>query len=152
MSIDQPDFDTPAVGPLRWRVWPARQQPLATVAVLLGLAATAAVVAALAGSTALACCAAAALAVAMWRFFLPVTFELNALGVDQNILGRRRRTAWGAIGYYELCRGGLLLLEHDEVCPMAVYGSLYLPWLGHREEVLALVRRYLGEAVQAPER
>ena len=84
-----------------------------------------------------------ALATALWRFFLPVVFQLSEEGVDQWLFGRRRRIPWQAIRRYEVCSAGVLLLPHEDRPVMAAFRGLYLPWSTHRDEVLVHVHHYL---------
>ena len=85
----------------------------------------------------------AVLGLSLWRFFLPVTFELNAEGVEQSLLGWQRRIPWAAIHRYEICKAGVLLFSQADRCPIDVMRGLYLPWEEHRDEVLAHVRYHL---------
>jgi hypothetical protein len=79
----------------------------------------------------------------VWRYFVPVYFEINHQGVFQEVLGRRSRIAWRSIGGVEVCRDGLLLTPGDVCCAAA--RGLYLPWCQHRVEVLALVSYHLHQ-------
>ena len=96
--------------------------------------------------THLALLAVAALSVALWRFFLPTSFELNAEGVSQWLFGRRRRIPWRDIRRYQVCSSGVLLLPRADACPLDAYRGLYLPWAKHRPEVLAHVHYYLDRS------
>jgi hypothetical protein len=132
--------------PVNWRSWPLVEGGAKSLALLLaGLAVSAATgyVSASAFWTALATLAIAA---SLWRFFVPVYFEFSAMGVTQQVLGRRRRIAWQFIERCEICRAGIFLLPHD--APLAVFRGLYIPWGSHRAEVLALVQFYLPRARQ----
>lgn len=86
------------------------------------------------------------LALAAWRYFVPVYFEISPQGIFQEVFGRRRRISWRSIGHVEQGRDGLLLAPSGVVCP-AVRG-LYLPWGHHRAEVLALVDYHLQQLQQ----
>ncbi len=97
----------------------------------------------LTGQAPLAMLALALLMVTLWRFFVPVTFELNAQGVEQSLFRWRRRIPWSAVGSYEVCHGGVLLLPTVQQRPVDVFRGLFLPWDGRREEVLAHVRYHL---------
>ena len=135
--------------PIQWRSWPVREGAFRTSLVLLGLVAAWALVRWITGQMHLALLAMAALGLSLWRFFLPVTFELNAHGVDHSLLGRRRQVPWQAIGRYEICKSGVLLLPQADRCPIDVFRGLYLPWGSHRVEVLAHVRYHLDPWPQA---
>jgi hypothetical protein len=107
------------------------------------MAVTAPCVAQLTGRSYLGAFALTALALSLWRFFLPVLFELNAGGVHQRILGRRRHVPWKSIHRCEIFADGVLLLPMADRCALDALRGLYLPWGGHRDEVLANVRYYL---------
>lgn len=128
---------------LTWRCWPAREHAVGTLIVLAGLAAAGAGVRLLTGQTHLALFAVGVLGLALWRFFLPVAFELNPEGVDQWLLGRHRRVHWTAVRRYEVCSAGVLLLPFADRSAMDAFRGLYLPWGDHREAVLFQVRYYL---------
>jgi hypothetical protein len=83
------------------------------------------------------------LALAAWRYFVPVYFEINPQGIFQEVFGRRRRISWRSIGHVELGRDGLLLAAGDVCC--AAFRGFYLPWGRHRAEVLALVNYHLQQ-------
>ena len=86
---------------------------------------------------------AAALAIVLWRTWLPVTFVLGLSGVTQMVLGRSRRISWSAIRSYEIEPGGVLLSPDAQLVPLSPLRGLYLPWLGQREKVLATIEYYL---------
>ncbi len=84
----------------------------------------------------------AALGIALWRFFIPVWFELDGQGVHQSVL-RRRRLAWTEIGQFEVRASGVLLLPMTDPRPIDAIHGLYLPWGPYRDEVLATIRYHL---------
>lgn len=91
--------------------------------------------------------AALVLAVSAWRFFVPVTFELNAEGVHQWILGRHRRIPWSEIRDHQIFSSGVLLLPYEQASPIDVMHGLFLPWGLRRDEILAQLRYYLDPPV-----
>jgi hypothetical protein len=95
------------------------------------------------GQVHLAAIAVVPLSVALWRFFLPVQYELNDDGVQQSVLGRHRGVPWDCVHRYEICRTGVLLLPFSDYCRMDVLRGLYLPWGGHRGEILSRIHYYL---------
>ncbi len=139
------NIDVVLLEPIRWQSWPLMKNPLRSGAVLAGVAAVGLLVWTAVGSWPLGLLASAALAVALWRYFLPITFALSEYGVDQWIYGRRLRIPWRAIRRYQVCSAGVLLVPHGERTIMAPFRSLYLPWEGHCDEVLAYMRHYLNE-------
>ena len=129
--------------PIRWRVWPLWDKPLRGVAVLAALAIVGFVAEWAIGQPYLGLIVAAALTASIWRFFVPVVFELDRGGVSRQCFGRRYRISWNTIGLYEILPDGVLLLPHADACPLDVARGLFLPWGGRREEVSALVEFYL---------
>jgi hypothetical protein len=137
------NLDVTVLTPTRWRSWPLRENPARAAAVIAGLVALASAVAAIAGSVTLTILATAAMLIALWRFFLPVTFEVNEDGVQQMLFSRGYRLPWQAIRYYRPARRGVLLVPRGQRTEMAPFGSLYLPWDGHRAEVMLFVEHFL---------
>jgi hypothetical protein len=145
--------DVPSAGaapaPLRWRSWPFAEHARRSALVLLGLVAAGAVVYGLTGRVHLVLLALASLLLALWRFFLPVEFGLSDGGVDQRVLGRKRRIPWQVIARYQVCDAGVLLLPDEDRSPLVSFRGLYLPFSGYREEILAHVRRHLDRPTSA---
>lgn len=83
------------------------------------------------------------LGLSLWRFFVPVVFELNVDGIHQWRLGRHQLLAWKSIGHYQLHADGVLLLPFADWAPLDAVRGLYLPWGTHREEVLAHLHYHL---------
>jgi hypothetical protein len=142
-------IDVTLIEPIRWRSWPLVKSPMRSSAILLGVVAVGLLVRAAIGSWPPALLATAALLATLWRFFMPITFELSEHGVDQWVSGRRVRIPWRAIRRYQVCSAGVLLVPHGERTIMAPFLSLYLPWEGHCDEVLAQMRHYLNEPSEA---
>jgi hypothetical protein len=128
---------------VRWRSWPLRENPLIGMLALAGLVGAGMYVYWATGRMHLAIGAALALAVAGWRFFVPVTFELNSEGVHQWFLGRHRRIPWTEVRRHRVFRSGTLLLPYERDAPIDVLHGLFLPWGRRREEILAQLRYYL---------
>ena len=128
---------------VRWWSCPIRDSILSGFVVLAGLTAAGMGVHAATGRLHLALFAVLALTVALWRFFIPVLFEVNTDGVNQWIFGRHRRISWNEIRHYKICSRGVLILRHADWRPVDAFGGLYVPWRNRREEVLAQVHYYL---------
>lgn len=86
----------------------------------------------------------AALAVSLWRVWIPVRFQFGPKGIVQEVFGRRRRIAWSAIRRCEVRRQGVLLLPTYDRRPLAVVAGLYVRWGAKRDELLTIVNYYLG--------
>lgn len=144
------DIDVAVLEPIRWQSWPLVKSPARTAAVLAGIATVGLLVRAVVGDWLLGLLAAAAVLVSLWRFFIPVTYGLSEYGVEQRVYGRCLRIPWRAIRRFEICSAGVLLVPHGERTVMAPFRSLYLPWEGHCDEVLAFMRHFL-DAPHPPE-
>lgn len=128
---------------LSWRCWPLVEHALGASLFVAGLAAVGVGVHWLTSQIHLAVLAVAVLLLAMWRYFLPIHYELTPDGVDQWMFGGHRRIPWTAIRRYEVCPSGVLLLPFADRSAMDAFRGLYLPWGDRREEVLFQVRFYL---------
>jgi len=123
---------------------------LRSVLLIGGLAAAAMVVYLFSRQITLAALASVALTAALWRFFLPVEFQLSEKGVDQWYLGRRRHIPWGKIVRHEVCAAGVLLLPDKAPSVLSAFRGLYVPFGPHRDAVLVFVQHYLERAGQSP--
>jgi hypothetical protein len=131
---------------IRWRSWPAAEHLRRTGLVALALLTATVVVRWSTGRTILALLALAALLAALWRYFLPVQFELDDHGVDHWALGLRRHVPWSAIARYEVCRTGVLLVPTSDHSAMSALAGLFLPFAENDEAVLRRLRYYIGPA------
>jgi len=134
-----------AVAPpaIRFESWPLRESPLRCGLVGAGLLAVGVVVLVVTGQLHLAVLAMVVLAAVLWRFFLPVQFELNEAGVDQRFFRWQRHIPWQAIDHYRGCSDGVLLSPDADPSPLASMRGLFLPFGSHRDEILALLGHYL---------
>ena len=133
---------------VRWRSWPLRDHLLLGALAIAGLIGVGLLVQWQTDRLHLAIGAAAAVAVAAWRFFVPITFELNAEGVHQWIFGRHRRIPWSEIRSHRMLASGVLLLPYEQGPPIDVMHGLFLPWGLRRDEILAQLRYYLDPTMQ----
>ena len=129
---------------LRWRVWPAFEQPVRGALILFGLAFAGLIAQLVTGSPQLGFLVSAVLMAAIWRFFLPTSFELDRKGINQRHFGHSRRVPWKAIRHHERCDEGVLLLPHADVCPLDRLRGLFLPWGDYRRKVIEHVDFHLG--------
>jgi hypothetical protein len=128
---------------VRWRRWPLRDNLLIGAMGIAGLVGAGVLVYWQTDRLHLAIGATLVVAIAAWRFFVPVTFELNAEGVHQWILGRHRRISWSEIRCHQFFSTGVLLLPYEQGSPIDVMHGLFLPWGLRRDEILAQLRYYL---------
>jgi hypothetical protein len=139
----QPDYAVEALPVLSWQSWPLREDRLRAALVLLGVSAAAVLVGWSCGRASLGLLAAGAIAVSMWRFFLPVLFEADHRGLSQWLFGRRRYIPWSAVARHQICAAGVLLLLQVDDDHLAPLRGLYVPWADHHEELLGLVDQHL---------
>jgi len=83
------------------------------------------------------------LAIILLRTWLPVRYQLNGSGVGQSVFGWRRQIPWTAIQSYEVKGSGVLLLADAGQSPLGPLRGFFVPWGGHRGQVLALLDFYL---------
>ena len=89
------------------------------------------------------------LVLTLWRFWLPMRFELGSQGITQSVLGRTSRIPWTVIRNYQVRTRGVLLYPDAVLTPLSPMRGLYLPWGRHKEHVLSHVEYYLSTWTQA---
>ncbi|MEA1950938.1 MAG: hypothetical protein U9N87_06105 [Planctomycetota bacterium] len=129
---------------LRWRVWPLLDQPIRGAGVLAAMVLAGLITWWATGRPQLGMLATVALMAALWRFFLPSSFELNRHGLNQQRFGHQRRIPWKSIRRHERSQEGVLLLPHTDDCPLDRLRGLFLAWTDNRTEVLAHIDFHLG--------
>ncbi len=122
---------------------------MAAVAVLGALVVAGFVVYGVTGRIHLALFASIVLTASMWRYFVPVTYELNTDGIHQWTPGRHRRIPWNEIRRYDADPAGVMLLPYPEACPIDAFRGLYLSWGDRGEEVMDQVRYYLEPVAES---
>ena len=123
--------------------WGLRDRPLAS-AVAMSLAAGASCLAAWAtGSFAMGASVAAALAIILWRTWLPVKYQLNGSGITQSVFRWRRRIPWTAVAGYEAGESGAFVHGGAEGASIGSLHGFLLPWGARREQVLAVLEFYV---------
>jgi len=126
--------------------WPLRDRPVGSL-VAVALAAGLAWLAGWATANwAIGALVAGALAVTLWRTWLPVRYELSGSGILQTVLGWRRRIPWAAVQQVELRRDGVLFSPDPIVAPLTPLRGLYLHWGEQREAVVAHLEYYVPSA------
>lgn len=85
-----------------------------------------------------------ALAVAAWRLWIPVTWELGYSGITETVLGRSVRIPWTSIAGWREYRTGVLLLPEADAAPILALRGRFVAWRNQRAELLALLEHYVG--------
>jgi hypothetical protein len=132
---------------VRWRSWPLVDQPAWSWLAIVGIALVGGFVFWL-GDWFLALAVVAALAVIMWQFFLPVTFEVTSLGLRRHALSRVRLIPWQAIRAYQLRPTGIALFQRPNPTKLDMMNSLFVPYPHDEDEMLVTVRLYLSHATE----
>jgi hypothetical protein len=122
----------------RWRNWPLVDGLAWSWVVLLGVLIAIAVV--------------AALAVVLWQFLLPVTYEVTPLGLRRYALGRIRLVPWQAVRAYQLRATGVVFFQNANPTRADQLISLFVPYPEDEDEMLVAVRLYLSHATEVPRR
>ena len=132
---------------IRWRIWPLVDERSWSWAVLLGIL----IVGGFAlwyGSWLVAVAVVAALAVVLWQFLLPVTYEVTTLGLRRYALGRVRLVPWQAVRAYQLRPTGVVFFQNANPTRVDQLISLFVPYPEDEDEMLVAIRLYLPHAVE----
>jgi len=130
--------------PLAWRSWPVAESVWELLSLTSLIVLTPLVVWGVTGQRAATFGCALAVLFLSARYYVPTQIELNALGVTTRVFGRSRRIPWIAIDRFVIGRRGVFLTSAG--APLEVFRGLYLPWGGHREQILGALRYYLPHA------
>jgi hypothetical protein len=125
--------------------WPLRYEPISAWSTIAATLLVAAIVGNLSQSVLMGFISLAVLNVALWRLWVPVSFELGRKGVVQTVLGRARRISWSMIAGYDIRRHGVLLLADADSSPLAAARGLFIRWGTQRDALLKIVEYYLGQ-------
>lgn len=127
--------------PVAWRAWPLADGGWQVWLSVVTAAAIGGMVGWATARLDWALAATALVAVAFWPVFVPVSYELDALGITQQVLGYRRRFGWRTLHQVEVCAHGLFLSLDPG--PLETFRGAYIPWGPHRDEVVASVEHYM---------
>jgi hypothetical protein len=128
--------------------WPLRDEGLRSWALLIGAVILTALVWVIWRSAAFALFTYAMLALALWRLWLPVKWELGLTGVTMVVLGFRRRIPWLSIARFEMRDDGVWLFADREASSQR---GTFIAYAGEREKVTACIEYYLGTWTAATE-
>jgi hypothetical protein len=136
---------------IRWRSWPLVDHAGWSWAAIAGIALVGGFVLWMGGSWFLAAIAIVALAVILWQFLVPVSFEITPLGFRRYALGRVRLIPWQAIRAYQLRTTGILFFQHPTPTRIDVLSGLFVPYPADEDEMVVAVRMYLPHATELAE-
>ena len=130
---------------LAWRVWPLRDHLPWSLLPLLGLVGLGLLVSRVTGQPIFGGASGVVVALASWRYFLPITYSMGPAGLSERVFIQERAISWSRVGSYAVKRRGIVLLPMDCPIPLDSLRALYVPWGPYQEEVLRLAQYYLGD-------
>jgi len=142
------DQDLTSAATTRWRSWPLADSLRWSWLVPLAITGVAVVVWCLDGGWLLSFAAVAALAATLWQFLLPVTFEINSLGIRRRALGRTRLVPWNAVRAYQLRPTGIVLFQRPGPLAVDYLRSLFVPYPPDEDELQCATQQYLSHATE----
>lgn len=121
--------------------WPLRDEGLKSWVLLVGAIVVCALVWAIWANGPFALFTYAMLALALWRLWVPVKWELGLTGITMVVLGFRRRIPWLAVARFELREDGVWLFADRGASPQR---GTFIAYGGQHERVRACIEYYLG--------
>jgi hypothetical protein len=144
------EADASTLTTIRWRSWPLVDYPRWSWVAPVGVLAVGCFVWQIGGDALLAVMVAVALCVALWQYFLPVTFEICSLGIRRYALRRMRLVPWQDIGSYQLRLTGIVFFRSPRPIALEILRSLFVPYPNDEDEMIVAVRHYLSHANELP--
>jgi hypothetical protein len=135
---------------IRWQSWPLIDWPRWSWLIPAGILSIGGFVWWCGGGWPLAVVITVALAMSMWQFLLPITFEVGAPGVRRYALGRMRLVPWQAVRAYQLRPTGMIFFQRSDPTSVDILKSLFVPYAADADEMIIAIRSYLPHAVELP--
>jgi hypothetical protein len=142
--------ETAASDRLHWRSWPLADHWRWSWVVPVGMLAIGGGAAYLSGDWLTGLVVFAVLAIALWQFFLPTSYEVLTIGIRIYVLGRVRLVPWQAVRAYRTLSSGVVLYQRPDPTIVDALRNMYLPYPPDADEMLCAVREHLGHAVELP--
>jgi hypothetical protein len=92
--------------------------------------------------------AAAGLAATLRDFLLPITYEIQSVGLRRDSIWRSSVIPWQAVRSYEIRPTGVLLYRIINPSKLDVLGSLFIPYASAPDEVIIALRQHLSHALE----
>ena len=135
---------------VRWRSWPLVDQARWSWMVVAGMLGVAGMVWYLGGGWLLAIAAVGGLAGTMWPFLLPISYEIDTLGLRRKALGRTRLIPWHAGRAFQLRQSGVVLYQRSDPTKADLLRSLFVPYPADEDDMLCAMREHLPQAAELP--
>ena len=139
-----------AAAVIRWRSWPLADNPRWSWLLPVAMLCIGVVLWSLGGGWFVPLVAILSMAMSLWQFLLPVTFEICATGVRRCALKRTRLVPWQAIRAYQLRSTGVVFFQRPDPTTIDWLNSLFVPYPTEEDEVVIAVRLYLPHAIELP--
>jgi hypothetical protein len=146
----QVEVESSQLATIRWRDWPLANDWRRSWLLPAGILCVGALVGWLGGGWLIGLVAIAAIALAMWQYLLPMTYEINSQGIRRYALGRMRLVPWTAIRAYQLRSTGVVFFQRPDPMSIDLLSSLFVPYPSDEDEVVVALRLYLPHAVELP--
>jgi len=137
--------ETRQVSCLKWTSWPVVDERPDSWLLVGAVVLVAVVIGSVSGGWVIGGVALLVLGTAMWRMWVPVTYELSSLGILESAWRRRRCVTWRQITSYRAYRRGVLLMTSLDTAPIARLRGIYVATGDYREQLLELLRRNVVE-------
>jgi hypothetical protein len=145
---NQVEAESSPLATIRWRNWPLADHWRSSWTIPASILLIGAAVTSLGGGWLLGLAAVAALALALWQFLVPVTYEICSLGLRRYALGRMRLVPWSAIHSYQLRTTGVVFYQRPDPIAVDLLNSMFVPYPSDEDEVVVALRLYLPHAIE----
>ena len=141
--VAEPELPAPP-SVISWTSWPIRDDwPTGVIAIAV-LASCVLVLAWLGGDWLAGAIGLVAIALALWRMWVPVIYEIGPKGIIVTVLRWKRRTPWSSVRRCKVQEQGMLFLPSADESLLAQLQGLYVPSGDHHTELVGMVNQYLG--------
>ncbi len=137
--------------PVAWRSWPLVDQRRWSWLVMALLVAVGGGVWFLGGGWLLAVVVTLGLATTLWKYFMPIDYELAPLGLRRRVLGRTRVVPWHSIRAYRLRPSGVVLYQRSEAGVIDLLRSMFVPFPPDADDLVSAMRQYASHAAEVPQ-
>jgi hypothetical protein len=131
-------------------VWPLVDNKRWSWLAIVGILAVGAMAGYFSGAWFLALLAMIGLTVTLWKFFVPVNYELGSLGLRRSAIGRTTFLAWQAVRAYQLRPTGAVLFQRPDPTAIDLLRSVFVPYPADDDDALCALRNYLAHALELP--
>jgi hypothetical protein len=139
------------LGPLQVQLvnWPLRDHPKRSVCLILITTLTSLLAGMMAESFSMGLLVWTALAIASWRYWLPVHYEIGPYGIRQTVWKHVRRVSWQQVGRLEFRQHGIRFFPDHDPAQLANLRGLYVYHSGKEETLKQVVTFYLDSTQPA---